>query len=350
MSEEGTIKPAVTFDDNPVIKETVLPGFKARMSLLSTGLPPPSPEPNVPEGELTEGVIEEAVNKTMDESVDETVNDTANNTVNESAEDSLDDSTEEEKEDDDEEDSYEADRELERITELNRFVSYEEPTPDLNRPKSLRSLPFDTRADLLVFADEPNTSQSSDRIIVKSHYGAGLSGQLDEELRPTRSSRAYLIACDFSEESIYAVDWAMGSMLRDGDTLHVVTVIKRKEKAKKRTKLLAEASKKVTEKAKDTLEKMLLFDISLITYAICGKVKDVLSRLIEELSLSMIICGCKKQSRLKWFFTDSVSSYLIETSSIPVTVIKQQKNKKRKREKRTMAPRLSESKPCGQHV
>ncbi|KAG1451748.1 hypothetical protein G6F56_008001 [Rhizopus delemar] len=317
---EGTIKPAVTFDDNPVIKETVLPDFKARTSQLSIGFPPPSLEPNVPEGELTEEVVEEAVSRTMDESideivnktVDETVNDKVNNTVdelvNESTEDSLDDSTEEEKEDDDEEDLYEVDRELERITELNRFVSYEEPTPDLNRPKSLRSLPFDTRADLLVFADEPNTSQSSDRIIVKSHYGAGLSGQLDEELRPTRSSRAYLIACDFSEESIYAVDWAMGSMLRDGDTLHVVTVVKKKEKAKKRIKLLSE---------------------------------------IEELSLSMIICGCKKQSRLKWFFMDSVSSYLIETSSIPVTVIKQQKNKKKKREKRTRAPRLSETVQSG---
>ncbi|RCH85414.1 hypothetical protein CU098_007960, partial [Rhizopus stolonifer] len=324
----GTIKPAVTFDDNPVIKETVLPDFKARTSQLSIGFPPPSLEPNVPEGELTEEVVEEAVSRTMDESIDEIVNKTVDETVNDKVNNTVDEL-------------------LERITELNRFVSYEEPTPDLNRPKSLRSLPFDTRADLLVFADEPNTSQSSDRIIVKSHYGAGLSGQLDEELRPTRSSRAYLIACDFSEESIYAVDWAMGSMLRDGDTLHVVTVVKKKEKAKKRIKLLSEASKKVTEKAKNTLEKMLLFDVSLITYAICGKVKDVLSRLIEELSLSMIICGCKKQSRLKWFFMDSVSSYLIETSSIPVTVIKQQKNKKKKREKRTRAPRLSETVQSG---
>lgn len=37
--------------------------------------------------------------------------------------------------------------------------------------------------------------------------------------------RRYLVACDLSEESVYAIEWAIGTVLRDGDEAIVVSVI-----------------------------------------------------------------------------------------------------------------------------
>lgn len=61
---------------------------------------------------------------------------------------------------------------------------------------------------------------------------------------------------------------------------------------------------------------MLLFDVALITYAICGRVKDVLSKLvgfsltkdkkkltffnqISELPLTMVVCGSRGRGSMK---------------------------------------------------
>jgi len=39
-----------------------------------------------------------------------------------------------------------------------------------------------------------------------------------------RRKKTYMVASDFSEESRYAVEWAIGTVLRDGDDLWIVNV------------------------------------------------------------------------------------------------------------------------------
>jgi hypothetical protein len=41
----------------------------------------------------------------------------------------------------------------------------------------------------------------------------------------TRKSRQYVVASDLSQESRYAVEWGIGTVLRDGDEMLIVTVI-----------------------------------------------------------------------------------------------------------------------------
>lgn len=41
----------------------------------------------------------------------------------------------------------------------------------------------------------------------------------------SRRVRKYLVACDLSDESVYAIEWAIGTVLRDGDSAIVVSVI-----------------------------------------------------------------------------------------------------------------------------
>lgn len=130
------------------------------------------------------------------------------------------------------EEESDTDDELIRITEANRFIpANTQPTQSTQqqrpRSKSLRSQSVSTRRHLLVFADTPTITKKSDRIIVSNRYGAGPEGSLSSDLKPSRKCRSYLVACDFSDESFHAIEWTMGTMMRDGDKLYIVTAVNR---------------------------------------------------------------------------------------------------------------------------
>jgi hypothetical protein len=45
-----------------------------------------------------------------------------------------------------------------------------------------------------------------------------------------RRKRRYVVASDLSEESRYAVEWGVGTVLRDGDEMFIVTVVENEAK------------------------------------------------------------------------------------------------------------------------
>ncbi|EEB95500.1 hypothetical protein MPER_05521 [Moniliophthora perniciosa FA553] len=49
-------------------------------------------------------------------------------------------------------------------------------------------------------------------------------GDPDSKLGPERRRKRYVVASDMSEESRYAVEWGIGTVLRDGDEMLIVTV------------------------------------------------------------------------------------------------------------------------------
>ncbi|KAI8976945.1 hypothetical protein BDB01DRAFT_727197 [Pilobolus umbonatus] len=223
-----------------------------------------------------------------------------------------------------EKEDSETDDELVRITEANRCIKSE--------PRSSVTSQTTLRRDLLVFAETPSVLTKSDRVIVHNKYGAGLSGDLDPALMKKTQKRSYLVACDFSEESIHAIEWTMGTMMRDGDGLYVVTVINKDEAVdsskKSMMRELQKASDNVTEESKRLMNQMLLFDIDLITYTICGRVKEALTKLIWELPITMIVCGSRGRSTVKGLLMGSISTYLVHNSPVPVTVIRPEKKKR----------------------
>ncbi|KAI9469330.1 hypothetical protein BDB00DRAFT_263284 [Zychaea mexicana] len=227
------------------------------------------------------------------------------------------------------------DEELSRITESNRHIPYIDPLVR-QRSASLK------RRNLLVFTDPPVTERKRDRIIVTSRYGVVNDSP--------RKRRLYLAACDFSEESLYALEWAMGTMMRDGDSLYVLTVVNREDNPDtvkaaglSVAKELEKASETLTKEARKILNQMLLFDITLITCAAVGRVKDVLTTQIQQLPLTMVVCGSKGRGTVKGLLMGSISTYLVHISPVPVSVIRLQNKKKNERKKPVKAPPLSES-------
>lgn len=123
--------------------------------------------------------------------------------------------TEEEEEDEDEEDWLSADEELYQKTEYNRNIPYHEK----HTPASPLVTP--AQRQLLVFSNNPLVEKAGDKVVVTNYYGRTENGK--------PGKRQYFAACDFSPESFYAMEWVMGTMMRDGDVLHVVTVVNRED-------------------------------------------------------------------------------------------------------------------------
>ncbi|KAI8881235.1 adenine nucleotide alpha hydrolases-like protein [Backusella circina FSU 941] len=253
----------------------------------------------------------------------------------------------------------ETDDELERITEANKHIFCDNKKNDNNQSEmktenTPRALPSDERRKILCFSNHPVIEKKPDSIIVTNKYGAGPKGVLNEGLRSKRRPRSYLVACDFSDESFHCIEWTLGTVMRDGDTLYVVTIVNRddnpdavKEAGLSLSKELKKASETVTNEAKSVMAQMLLFDVKLITYAICGRVKDVLSNLIDELPLSMVICGSRGRGTVKGLLMGSISTYLVHKSSVPVTVIRPQKRKSVVRKRPVHTVPLSKSVESG---
>ncbi|ORZ03499.1 hypothetical protein BCR43DRAFT_467106 [Syncephalastrum racemosum] len=234
--------------------------------------------------------------------------------------------------------------ELETTTERNRYIPY---VPSHTPAASSRTSHSSTKKyhDRLIFSKEPVIVRHPDRWTVTQTYG-----ECPEVAKAHYKPRAYLVACDFSHESTSAIEWAMGTMLRDGDEIHVVTVINADDNPDRSAEdvttpleELEKAARAVTGVAKNMLGKMLLFNIRLITAAIRGNIKDVLTDLIDELPLTMVICGCRGRGTMRGLLMGSVSTHLVHRSSVPVTVIRHKKHHKKSRKAPAEAPSLSES-------
>ncbi|KAG1463953.1 hypothetical protein G6F55_002084 [Rhizopus delemar] len=258
------------------------------------------------------------------------------------------------------EDSMMNDPELCQKTESNKFIPYD-PTPPISREtssNSIRKQNEHVHNELLVFSNNPTIIEDVNKITVVQYYGAGKNGIIPSAYRNKRKTKSYLVACDFSEESINAMEWTMGAMMRDGDEIHVAAVSNHEDNPEivkvnglDKNNELNQMSNALTTQAKSLLDKMLLFNIKLVTHAIVGRIKDRLNGLMREYNYTMVVCGSRGRSPVKRLLMGSISTYLVHTSSVPVAVIKKQKPKKQEVKQASGAHSLSESMKTGRlHV
>ncbi|ORZ09225.1 hypothetical protein BCR42DRAFT_441761 [Absidia repens] len=215
--------------------------------------------------------------------------------------------------------------------------------------KKVRSSSSRRRPDELVFSDIPIITTKPDQITVQLDYGLSSA-------YPVKKSRKYLMACDFGEESLYAMEWAMGSLLRSGDVIHVVGVIGLDEDlddmdADEKYRLWQELdrhSKSLISKVKSILGQLLLYNIKINIYSMAGSSRKSIMNLIRTLPLTMVVCGSRGRRALKGMFMGGVSTYLVQKSPVPVSVVRPQKKKKKDTNKHAGAQKLSQSVRYGQ--
>ncbi|KAL8730292.1 MAG: hypothetical protein Q9166_004175 [cf. Caloplaca sp. 2 TL-2023] len=94
-------------------------------------------------------------------------------------------------------------------------------SPNLSDSEELRDIRHAQSLAIYVSPIDNITPQRVIRNILRGDY----RGILDEAKAKRRKTRTYFVATDLSEEAAYALEWTIGTILRDGDTLVAIYAI-----------------------------------------------------------------------------------------------------------------------------
>ncbi|KAG0301959.1 hypothetical protein BGZ98_007918 [Dissophora globulifera] len=164
----------------------------------------------------------------------------------------------------------------------------------------------------------------------------------------TRGRKNYMVATDLSGESWHATEWAITTILRNGDELNVVTIVEDEKGDNKAVKKgvqaeMREDAEKLTKNLHEQLEHTSLLDIKVVIHIIAATkamgAKELLiemaSRRIDDLDdLSTVIVGSRGRGAIKGLLLGSISNFLVHNSSVPVMVVRAPKKSKAKKKAR----------------
>ncbi|KAH9922801.1 uncharacterized protein BXZ73DRAFT_104035 [Epithele typhae] len=177
-----------------------------------------------------------------------------------------------------------------------------------------------------------NTSRPTfqrDRCIISVTQGA--PEKINRE--SGRAGKRYVLASDLSEESRFALEWGIGTVLRDGDELIIVTVVENEGKvdpqipnpADRATKLRAQQERQalayiLVRQATSLLQRTHL-NVSIACQAWHAKnSRHMLLDIVDFYEPVMLIVGSRGLGNLKGILLGSTSHYLIQKCSVPVMV------------------------------
>lgn len=144
--------------------------------------------------------------------------------------------------------------------------------------------------------------------------------------------RKFMVASDLSEEAKYAAEWAIGTVLRNGNELTIVTVSETESKldgaaqqtdrlAKLRNQQERQALAYLLSRQATALLQRTKLHVTVKCQAIHSKnSRHTLLDLIDAIQPVMVIVGSRGIGKLKGILLGSTSHYLIQKSSVPVMV------------------------------
>ncbi|KAH7104239.1 adenine nucleotide alpha hydrolases-like protein [Auriculariales sp. MPI-PUGE-AT-0066] len=147
-----------------------------------------------------------------------------------------------------------------------------------------------------------------------------------------RNPKTYLVCTDMSSEAKFALDWAIGMVLRDGDHLVVTTVLETDTKvdnadgpvdhvAKLRNQKERESHAHAISRQVVTTVQRTRLHVTVSCQAWHAKnPRHHILDLIDLIEPVMLIVGSRGLSDLKGIILGSTSHYLIQKSSVPVMV------------------------------
>ncbi|KAF7291589.1 Usp domain-containing protein [Mycena chlorophos] len=148
-----------------------------------------------------------------------------------------------------------------------------------------------------------------------------------------RKPKRYIVASDLSEESRYAVEWGIGTVIRDGDEMMIVNVMENENKvdppipnaADRATKLRSQQERQglayiLCRQATGLLQRTKL-NVTVVCQAWHAKnARHMLLDIVDYHEPTMLIVGSRGLGQLKGILLGSTSHYLIEKCSVPVMV------------------------------
>ncbi|KAI0074010.1 adenine nucleotide alpha hydrolases-like protein, partial [Panus rudis PR-1116 ss-1] len=168
-----------------------------------------------------------------------------------------------------------------------------------------------------------------DRCTITLTQGDPVKSLKESGRRPKR----YVLASDLSEESRYALEWGIGTVLRDGDEMLIVTVVENEAKvdplipnptdrtSKLRNQQERQALAYILVRQATSLLQRTRLHVTIACQAWHAKnSRHMLLDIVDYFEPTMLIVGSRGLGNLKGILLGSTSHYLIQKCSVPVMV------------------------------
>ncbi|TFY67872.1 hypothetical protein EVJ58_g1353 [Rhodofomes roseus] len=128
-----------------------------------------------------------------------------------------------------------------------------------------------------------------------------------------RRNKRYVLASDLSDESRYALEWGIGTVLRDGDEMLIITVIENESKIDPPVPNQADRAAKLrAQQERQALAYILAWHAK--------NRKHMILDIVDYVEPTMLIVGSRGLGHLKGILLGSTSHYLVQKCSVPVMV------------------------------
>ncbi|BFZ57129.1 hypothetical protein PYCC9005_004179 [Savitreella phatthalungensis] len=172
--------------------------------------------------------------------------------------------------------------------------------------------------DLTILKSDP--LEDDGRIICTLQRGGFV--QAVERVKRTRT---YVVAVDLSPQAQYALEWTIGTVMRDGDICRIVNVIEYDEREERKTAESLKLERKscleeIMVDAKQFLQRTRLevkIEIEVIHHE---RPKHLLTEIIDTTMPTMVIIGSRGRANMTGILLGSFSNYIVNKSSVPVMV------------------------------
>ncbi|KAL1895755.1 hypothetical protein Cpir12675_003088 [Ceratocystis pirilliformis] len=236
------------------------------------------------------------------------------------------------------------------VTPTSSFDRSPSPRPVDSANNSEDEAQFDTikQAQRLAFSMTPIMDSAdharTTRIIARGNFTNIARSCIQEGQKP----RKYMVATDLSEESSHALEWAIGTVMRDGDTLMAICCVDEETgllgsegkstssnatqspARNDRSRLPEErkwAVEEITSRVLRLLRKTKLQVRVLVEVLHCKNPKHMILEVIDLITPELVILGSRGRSAIKGVILGSFSNYLVTKSSVPVMVARKRLRK-----------------------
>ncbi|OZJ02869.1 hypothetical protein BZG36_04091 [Bifiguratus adelaidae] len=152
----------------------------------------------------------------------------------------------------------------------------------------------------------------------------------------TRRSRSFLVATDLANYSDFALEWVIENLVDDGDEIIILRVVTDdiNEKSKSGLRRQEEKARENANNVRDrVLRRVGKRKINIVIEFMVGKVQDTIHAMIDMYQPSMLVTGTRGRSPVKGFLMGSVSSSILQSSPIPVIVVRPENKLRKAQEK-----------------
>lgn len=200
---------------------------------------------------------------------------------------------------------------------------YTSNTEEFLDAKRAAKLPFDIST--------VHSSPGSKRMIRTMSRGENIASLTDPNVKRPKT---FVLGTDLSPESAHALEWTIGTVLRDSNVLYVVcayedetvngtTNITPQQQEDDRMDAMTELTNIISKLLKRTRLQVHV----IIEVIHCKSPKHLLTAVIDYVNPTMVILGSRGRGALKGVLLGSFSNYIVERSSVPVMVARRKLQK-----------------------